>query len=137
MKTVRTPEELGKAIKEKESYIYVEGDLRKRVIRIKAQGKLAWFVAFSSLATAVGLYFLTPVTTVTTAGTGGAISFTGSATAAATAATILGIPATYVAITIAIAAGGIGAVSTLRNKYEIKAKDHEGIVLKIKSGSHE
>lgn len=43
MKTVKTAKELGLAIKNKEDYIYVEGDLKNKVIRIKATGKLHGF----------------------------------------------------------------------------------------------
>lgn len=135
MKTVKTSEELGKAIKAKEEYIYIEGDLRKRIIRIKATGKIAWAVAGTSVAAAVGLYLATPVATATTApaaGTGGVISFTGSATAATVATTVLGIKATWVAISVAIAAGGFGAISSLRDGYTIERKDANGMMLKRK-----
>lgn len=36
----KTSEELGKAIKNQEEFIEIEGDLRNKVIRIKAAGKV-------------------------------------------------------------------------------------------------
>ena len=132
MKTVRTSKELGKALKNNESYIYVEGDLKNKIIRIKIAGRLAWAVAGASIATAVALYLASPAATITTGGVGGAISFTGSATAATVASTILGIPATTVAISIAVAAGGFGAITSLRNNYIIERKDSNGMLLKKK-----
>lgn len=135
MRTVRTAKELGIAIKEKEDYIYVEGDLQNKVIRIKAVGKTAWIIAGGSLATAIALYLATPATTVASApigGFAGAIPFTGATTAAATAVTILGLPAVTVAITIGIAAGGYGAIISMRDKYSIEYKSDQGIILKKK-----
>ena len=55
MVTVRTAKELGQALKSNEHYIYVEGDLKNKIIRIKAVGKIAWILAIGSLATAISL----------------------------------------------------------------------------------
>jgi hypothetical protein len=135
MRTVRTATELGKAIKEKEDYIYIEGDLKNKVVRIKAVGTTAWILAGGSLATAIALYLATPATTVVSAPVGGivgAIPFTGATTAAAAAITILGLPAVTVAITIGMAAGGYGAITAMRDKYSIESKSDNGIILKKK-----
>lgn len=132
MRTVRTSKELGEALKNNESYIYVEGDLKNKVLKIKVAGRLAWAIAGGSIATAVALYIATPAATAATAGVGGAISFTGSAAAASVATTVLGIPATTVAIYIAVAAGGFGAITSLRNNYTIERKDANGMLLKKK-----
>lgn len=135
MKTVTTAKELGKAIKENEDYIYVEGDLKNKVLRIRATGKVAWIVAGGSIATAIALYLATPAATAVSAPAGGivgAIPFTGATTAAATAVTIIGLPAVTVAITVGIAAGGYGAVTALRDKYTIESKSDSGITLRKK-----
>ena len=116
MKTVKTSKELGEAIKSNEDYIYVEGDLKNKVIRIKATGKIAWALAVGSLATAITLYLTLPATLTvsTTAGgpvgtaVGGAISFTGGLFTSTVAATALGVKAAAVAIGIGEAFGGVG-----------------------------
>lgn len=133
MVTVKTPEELGKALKEKEEYIYIEGDLKNKIIRLKAAGRIAWFIAGGSIAAAVGLYLATPFFTAASSpvgGTGGVVSFTGSAVAAGAAVSILGLHVTWVAIAVAVAAGGYGAVSALKDKYKIIRKDKDGIMIK-------
>lgn len=135
MKTVRTSKELGIAIKNNEDYIYVEGDLKNKIIRIKATGKIAWGIAGASIAIAVGLYLATPAVTAVSApaaGVGGAISFTGSAAAATAAITVLGFNATVVAITVAVSAGGFAGIQSLRDKYTIVSKDDNGVIMKRK-----
>lgn len=140
MKTVKTAKELGLAIKNNEEYIYVEGDLKNKVIRIKATGKIAWALAASSLAAAITCYLAIPATTTVSttvagpAGTiaGSAIPFTGSAMASTVVASALGIKAALVAIGIGVACGGVGGVISLRDKYKIESKSDKGIILKRK-----
>ena len=123
---VTTSKELGQAIKEEKDTIIVEGDLTKKVVRIKATGKVAWGVAAAALGIGVFAIVHTPHATVATApagGVGGAISFTAGA--------ILG-PAAITALTVAVAAGGIGALKTLREKYKIQSKEDKKLVLKRK-----
>lgn len=129
---VKDEKALAKAIKDGQDSIYVEGDLKNKIIRIKVTGKVAWAVCFAAIAAAVALYFITPAATVTTGGIGGAISFTGSTAIGATAVTILGVKATTVAISLAIVAGGCGVLTSLRNNYKISRKDHNGILLQKK-----
>ena len=140
MKKVRTSKELGLAIKNGESYIYIEGDLKNKVLRIKFAGKLAWGIAFTSIAAAVALYLAAPA--VTTAGAavggpagaavGGAISFTGSAVAVPTAITILGVSATKLAIVVGVVSGGTAGIMKLRDKYEIVENNDKILTLKKK-----
>lgn len=122
--TVYNEKELAEAIKKQEEYIEIFGDFANKVVKIKATGKIAWAICGTALAAAIYLYVSTPAATVATApagGTGGVVSF-GSATAAtAVAATTLGSSVTA-AVAIGIAAGGIGAVNSLRNKYKIVDK---------------
>lgn len=140
MVTVRTAKELGQALKSNESYIYVEGDLKNKIIRIKAVGKIAWILAVGSLATAISLYLSIPAATATgtvvsgPVGTvaGSAIPFTGSVVASSAAATILGLKSVYVAIGVGVAFGGVGGVVLLRNNYTIEKKSANGLILKKK-----
>lgn len=131
---VRTPKELGEAIKSEQDRITIEGSLADKTIRIHATGKVAWAVAFGSIGLAAYSIISAPAATVATApagGAGGVISFTGSAVGTGTAVTVLGT-ATYAAIAIAVAAGGVGVLTTLRNKYKIESKEKGKVVLKRK-----
>ena len=131
---VTTSKELGQAIKEEKDTIIVEGDLTKKVVRIKATGKVAGGVAAAALGIGVFAIVHTPHATVATApagGVGGAISFTGGAVSTGAAGAILG-PAAITALTVAVAAGGIGALKTLREKYKIQSKEDKKLVLKRK-----
>ncbi len=131
---VTTQKELGQAIKKGEDTIVIEGDLAKKVIRIKATGKVAWGVAIGAIGVAVYAIMSAPAATTVTApaaGVGGAISFTGAAAATGAAGTILGTSA-ITAIGIAVAAGGIGALTTLRDRYKIHSKEDRKLVLRRK-----
>lgn len=131
---VKTPKELGKAIKEEKETIEIVGDLAAKVIRIKATGNVAWAVAAAALGIGVFAIVHTPHATVATApigGAGGAISFTGGALSTGAAGAILG-PAAITALTVAVVAGGIGALTTLRNKYKIANKSNGHVTLKKK-----
>lgn len=130
----KTPEELGKAINNREPTIMVVGDLKNKVIKIKIVGKAAWAVSAISLAAAIVLYSITPEATVVTApagGAGGAITFTGGIVATATAATTLGSAATT-ALAISLASGGVSVLNSLRARYEIAEKNNTYILLKQK-----
>ena len=131
---VTTSKELGQAIKEEKDTIIVEGDLAKKVVRIKATGKVSWAIAIGAVGVGVFAIIHAPAATVATApaaGVGGAISFTGGAVSTGAAGVILG-PAAITAITIAVAAGGVGALTTLRDKYKIQSKEKNKLILKRK-----
>lgn len=123
-KKVSNAEELSIAIKNEEDIIIVEGDLAKSVIRIKATGKMAWIICFSAIVACFGLTVTAPVHGTVTAGASAVITFGSAAPAVAT----LGIPATTVAISLAIASGGVGVLNKLR-KYKIIKKDDNLVVL--------
>lgn len=131
---VSTSKELGQAIKQEKDTIEVVGDLKKKVLRIKATGKVAWIIAFAAIGCAVYSIVSAPVAAATTApaaGVGAAVSFTGSAVSLGTAGTVLGTSA-ITALGIALAAGSVGALTTLRDKYKIHSKEHNKLVLKRK-----
>lgn len=128
---IHTNEEFAKALKEKPDRITVTGDLAKKVVVIEATGKASWVIALGCVAFAVGCILATPAATVTTGGTGGAITFTGSAVGAGAAFSVLGTAA-YTAIAIGVAAGGVGVLKTLKSSYKIESKEKDKVVLKRK-----
>ena len=101
-KKVSTEEELGEALKNKEDTIEITGDLAKKTIKLRATGKVAWAIAFA----AIGIAAYAAIVAIPTGGTSAAIS----AFAAPAAVGILGGAATYTAIAIAVAAGGVSAL---------------------------
>ena len=128
--TVKTPKELGKALKGKADEILIEGDLKKKVIRIT--GKVAWLVAIGAIAAAVaaiiasGGLALVPGAALATPAIWGS-----GAALAAPAVGILGFPTTVAAISIAIAAGGVGVLNKLR-KYKVVERGENRLVLRRK-----
>ena len=119
---VTNEKELGKALKEKQDTIEIEGDLAKKVVRIKATGKIAWAVAIGAIAVAV-------IAALTAPASGGAHGFIGIGVTAPVAAGILGVSATTAAISIAVAAGGIGALKALRS-YKLEKLGDNHIILR-------
>lgn len=117
----KTSREFAKAVKDNEEFIIIEGDLKNHVYRIKATGKVAWVVCFSALAIAITSI---PGAVAAKAVPGGAGRVGGNVfavcgvAAPAVAAATLG-SAFMPAITIGLAAGGIGVLNTLRDKYRI------------------
>lgn len=120
---VSTEKELGEALKRKEDGIEITGDLAKKTIRLRATGNVAWAIAIAAIGFAVYGVATAPVTGGTTAAI--------SAFAAPTAVGILGGAATYSAIAIAIAAGGVGALTSLR-KYKEISRSSSSLTLKRK-----
>lgn len=118
---VKNEKELGEALKEGVDTIVVEGDLKNKVVRIKATGKVAWAIAIGAIAVAVTAILTTPATV----GTSEAVAFA----VAPAAIGILGPSTTIAAIGIAVTAGGIGALNSLR-KYKIVEHSNNRIVLK-------
>ena len=82
--------------------IEIEGDLKKKVVRIKATGKVAWVVAFGAIT--VG---------------GAAVTVLGGVTATA-------------AIVIAVSADSAKVLTSLRDNYTIVSKTSNSITLKRK-----
>lgn len=118
---IRTEKELGEALKNDQDRIEIEGDLSKKVIKIKATGKVAWAIAAGAIAVAVIAVLATPAT-------GGASNVAHLMAVPAAAAT-LGTSVASSAILIAVAAGGIGALNKLRS-YSIEKNPDGSITLK-------
>lgn len=122
---VRTEKELADAIEDNEDTIEIEGNLKDKVFRIKATGKVAWAVCVGAIGVAV-------TAIIVTAGTGGTttpVTGTVAAVAAPAAVAIIGGPATLSCIGIATAAGGIGVLNKLRG-YDLDKKNGRCILVK-------
>lgn len=118
---VRTEKELGEALKNDVDTIEIEGDLKNKVIRIKATGKVVFWIVCGAIALGIAGILVAPVT-------GGASGAAGII-AAPVAVASLGAPVATSATLIAIAAGGVYALNKLR-KYKIASEDDNVLVLK-------
>ena len=122
----KTEKELGKAIKNNVDEIIIEGDLKEKVFTIRAGGKVAWAVCAVALVVSIASIVATvafPPVAPAAAIPEGAAAFA--------AVPILGA-ATVPAVSIGVAAGGIGGLVALREKYEVVEKDDKHIKLKRK-----
>jgi hypothetical protein len=118
--------DLGKAVKNEQETIEIEGNLKDKVLRIKATGKVAWVVAIGAIAIAIaGTSYPVPEPATQTLTKGVA------AIAAPAAVSVLGVGTTISAISIAVAAGGIGVLNSLRN-YKIVENTADRLVLRRK-----
>lgn len=122
---IKTPKELGQAIKNEQDTLIIEGNLAKSTFRIHATGKVAWAIAIGAITIAVA----SVMATIATGGTATPATGTAAALTAGGAAAILGSSATSAAIYIAVAAGGVGALTKIR-KYKIIEKNDSRLVLK-------
>ena len=95
MARVTTEDELAKAVERGDSTIIIEGDLKQKVIRIKATGRVAWVVAFAAILLAAGAAWAM----LPSGGTSGAVSLvTGGAAVA-----VLGAGSAMCAVRLVIA----------------------------------
>ena len=115
--SVWTEKDFASAMEREDDEIIVEGDLANTTLKIKATGKIAWGIAFAAIIAAVGL-------AMTGAGIPVALPLAGAATA------ILGAGAVSSAIAIAVAAGGAGILTSLRDNYKVVEHSHNRLVLK-------
>lgn len=114
--SVSTPEELGKAIKENEDEIEILGDIEAEVRKIITLPKAHWVVAVGAISTTV----FSVLTTGDIGISRSPITIRGTAFSLAPIAGILllGEGAFLSAVSMAIAGGGVDALSKLRNRYE-------------------
>lgn len=122
MARVSTEKELAKAVKNEEMEIIIEGDLAKKVVRIKAVGNVAWLVAAGAIAVAITSVLTAP----TTAGISAVV---GAPAMAATVTTLGGVSVTTAAVAIAVAGGGVACLNKLR-EYDIEKKNDNKVVLR-------
>ncbi|HOU00763.1 MAG TPA: hypothetical protein PLE00_08805 [Anaerolineaceae bacterium] len=118
--TINSEKELGNALKDEKDTIIIEGDLVKKVVRIRATGKVAWAIAAGAIAVAI-------IIVIRTGGTG----TPGAALIGGAAVGILGLPAALAAISIGVAAGGVAALNKLR-QYKEAERSAGRLVLKRK-----
>ncbi len=121
MMKIDNEKDLGRALKEEQDCIEIEGDLATKVVRIKATGRVAWCVCIGCFIVAIPL-------AVAAIPTGGATAVAAIAPLAPAIATI-GAPAAISAVMIAVAAGGVGVLNSLR-KYKIVQKNVGCVILK-------
>lgn len=114
---IKDEKRLAEALKNGEDTIEIKGDLAKRTFKIKATGKVAWGVCVTSLVVAVTSF----MSSYATAG----VSVVAGLGFAGASASILGTGATLTAISVAVAAGGVGVLNKLRSyKVEKISEDH-------------
>lgn len=114
---IKDEKELGEALKNEQDTIEIEGNLKKKVLRIKATGKVAWAVALGAIGVAV----------IVVMGSGGTAA-PAAGVVGIGAVSVLGLSAATSAVAIAVAAGGVGALNSLR-RYKIVRQDGDKLVL--------
>lgn len=124
---MRTEKELGEALKREEDTITIEGDLVNKVIKIRGTGKTAWGLTIG----AIGVAVVSVLATVATAGTSTPATGSAALISGGAAATVLGVPTAVSAVSIAVAAGGVGALNKLRDYNLTKINDNK-VILKRK-----
>lgn len=110
---ISNEDDLGDALNNNEDTIEIEGDLARKVFKIKATGNVAWIIAIAAIGVAVAL-------AIPSGGTSGLIG--------AGAITVLGLPVATSAVAIAVAAGGVGALNKLRGYKVIEHSDNKLIL---------
>lgn len=125
---VKTEEELAKAINNNENYIEIEGDLSRKVFKIKASGNVAWAVAIGSIG--VAAIAAIPFLRNSQPGKAGFIASGIGVTTAVGAVGILGLATTISAIKIAAAGGGKNVLEKLRDYKMLKLSDTKIILEK-------
>ena len=122
-KTIKNEEDLGKALKNEDSELVVKGDLAKKIIEIRAVGKIAWVAVIGSIAVSIYYIYSTTVTAPVTMGLTYSAAPAIFGTTAVAASRALGISATIAAVNIAIAASSYKYLNKLRSYKEIYRKD--------------
>lgn len=125
MSVATNEKELGEALKQNENCIEIEGDLLKKVVRIKATGKVAWAVAFGATAVAVTAVLFMPAT----GGGSAPVAAASGIIAIPAAAAVLGPSVAAAAANIAVAAGGVAALNSLRT-YRLEERNGRTFLVK-------
>lgn len=121
--TVTTEKELANAINnDSVSEIEIKGDLKEKVVKIRAKGKVAWAIAVGAITIAVLLIISSPVTL----GTQSIVSLPALGPAVA----VLGVGVTLSAVQIAAAAGGVAILAYIREGMKVVDEGSNYIVLK-------
>lgn len=118
-----TEKELAEALKKNPDTIEIEGDLARKVIKIKTTGAVAWGVCVAAVLCCV----ISVTATVASAGTTAPATTIPTTLSLGVAATTWGVPTATTAVSIAIA-GGIRSLDKLR-KYKLTKISDERIRL--------
>lgn len=119
-----TEKELGEALKKGQDTIEVEGDLARKVFKIKATGNVAWGICIACIAVAVTV----AVVIIGSGGTAAPVTGPAAAITLGAASSVLGLPTAITATGIAIAGGGVAVLKKLR-KYRLKKISDTKIIL--------
>lgn len=130
MRNVDNAQDLGKAINEGEDEIIITGDLKEKVIKIKATGKVAWAIAFGAIVVAVTAIMAMPAA----APTGVGFVFDGAlvASTAGAAVGVLGLSTTIAAVSICLGAKDKKVLTMLHKDYKIIEKNSHYIKISKK-----
>lgn len=131
MKTVTTAADLGKAIKNGENEIAIEGDLAQKVIRIKATGNVAWAIALGAVTIGIAAVLASPGVVTGPAGivVEGTLVTLATTTCAAAVA-IWGVKTTVAAISIGVGGQNVKALRKLKDNYEITQKGSSKVIIR-------
>ena len=128
---VRDEKALGKAVHNDVDTIVIEGDLAKKVLRIKATGKIAWAIAIGAISVAIPI----AIATVGSGGTAAPVTVPAEVLTLTAPAAVLGVGTTASAVSIAVGAAslggvsaGVGALNKLR-KYKLKKVGKDRVIL--------
>lgn len=131
MKTVTTATDLGKAIRNGESEIAIEGDLAQKVIRIKATGNVAWAIAIGAVTIGVAAVLASP--SIVTGPTGIVVEgtlVTLATTTCAAAVAIWGVKTTVAAISIGVGGQNVKVLRRLKENYEIVQNGSSKVIIR-------
>lgn len=126
-KICKSYKEVSDEIKKNADEILIEADAGKHILRIKATGTVAWGVCLASLGFAIAAILAAPVAVKADPIVGGA-QFVSGAASSVVATSILGTSAVP-AITLAVAAGGVGVLTKIRDKYVVTENNKEFVKL--------
>lgn len=128
---VNNEKDLANAINNNQDEIIIEGDLSKKIIRIKTTGKVSWLVAVGTVSVAVILVLKTPIVL---AGGTPALAVEGivATTSAGAAVSIWGVTTTVFAVSLCVAGGSVSVLRKLYGGYNIVLKRDGYIKLKKK-----
>lgn len=115
---VRTEKEFAEAIERGEDTIEVEGNLADKTIRIRATGNVAWAVAVG----AVGIAFYSAVKIPSAATEQSMAAKFVPIAAGAGAVGVLGAEVAFTAIALAVAAGSVGVLKSIRGYRQLSAE---------------
>lgn len=107
--------DLGKDLESGKNTIIIEGDLAKKVFKIKATGPVAWGICIAAIAIAVAMILAGTVT--------GGVSAVAAAPVMAAPMTILGA-----GVAIAVAAGNVNVLNKLRD-YDLEKISDTKVIL--------